>query len=60
MISSLFFRYQNWKGDLDFEMAWQSDFTKKFPTFPKNHAPIYLVKIDSASLALHHTKELNR
>nr|DAL81185.1 MAG TPA: hypothetical protein [Bacteriophage sp.] len=30
-----------------------------FQIFPEIHRGIYLVKIDSASLALHHTKELN-
>lgn len=59
MISSLFFRYQNWKGDLDFEMAWQSDLVIFFQLFPEIHRGSLLVKIDSASLALHHAKELN-
>ena len=46
------FRYWDWKVDLDFEMAWQNDFTKKFPVFPKIHAPLSHGKVLKCRQAL--------
>lgn len=59
MISSLFFVIEIEKAIWILKWRGKVISPKNFQLFPKTTSPICLVKIDSASLALHHTKELN-